>query len=122
MCVLPVPLLPSSRMFSLRSRYSASRQFEDQGLVQRGDGEEVEAVEALHHRELRLTDAALGGAAVAIEQFQLGQPQQICGKVGLFLRTGACQLVVLAQHGGQPQSLQMMFEQNLRRIGSWLRS
>ena len=75
MCDLPVPLLPSSRMFSLRFRYFASCQFEDQRLVQHGDGEEVEAVEALHHRELRLTDTALRSAAVAIEQFQLGEPQ-----------------------------------------------
>ena len=45
----------------------ASRQFQDQGLVERGDGEEVEAVQALHHREPGLADAALGRAAVAVE-------------------------------------------------------
>ena len=118
MCVLPVPLLPSSRMFSLRSRYSRACQFEDQRLVQRGDGEEVEAVEALYDWELRLTDTALRSAAVAIEQLQFGEPQQIVREVGLLNCAGAGQLVVLAQHGGQPQSLQMMFEQNLRGVGS----
>jgi hypothetical protein len=42
-------------------------QFQHHGLVQRRDGEEVEAVEALDHWELRLPDAALGRAAVAVE-------------------------------------------------------
>ena len=84
MCVLPVPLLPSSRMFSLRVQILASGQFENQRLVQRRDGEEVEAVEALDDRELRLPDAALGGAAVAIEQLQFSQAQQIVREVGLF--------------------------------------
>src|SRR5208282_2620510 len=78
-----------------------ARQFEDQGLVECGDGEEVETVEALYDGELRLSDAALGGAAITIEQLQFGQPQQILREGGLFLGAGASQLVVLAQHGGQ---------------------
>ena len=54
-------------MFSLRREELAAGQFENQCLVQRRDGEEVEAVEALYNRELRLPDAALSGAAVAVQ-------------------------------------------------------
>ena len=74
MCVLPVPLLPSSRMFFARQILAAG-QFQHQRFVQRRDSEEVEAVEALYHGELGLPDAALGGAAVAIQQLQFGQSQ-----------------------------------------------
>ena len=44
-----------------------ARQFENQRLVQRRDGEEVEAFEALYDWELRLPDTALRSAAVAIQ-------------------------------------------------------
>ena len=84
MCVLPVPLLPSSRIFSLRARNSRARQLQHQRLVQRGDGEEVEAVQALDYREPGLPDAPLGGAAVAVEQFQFGESQQVSAESRVF--------------------------------------
>src|ERR1035437_610016 len=52
-------------------------QFQHHGLVQRRDGEEVEAVEALDHWELRLAHAALGSPALAVQQLQFAHAQQI---------------------------------------------
>ena len=54
----------------------AARQLQHLRLVQRGDGLEVEAVEALGDRELRRLDAPLDHAPFAIDQFQLHQPGQ----------------------------------------------
>jgi len=45
----------------------APGQLQYQCFVQRRDSQEVEAIEAFDHRKLRLPDAALGGAAVAVE-------------------------------------------------------
>ena len=83
MCVLPVPLFPKSKRFSLRGQELASGQLQDQGLVQRGNRQELETVQALDHRELRLADAAFDGAAIAVQQFQLGQAQQITRIINL---------------------------------------
>lgn len=63
-------------------------------------------------------DAALDGAAIAVEQFQLGQTQQITRIINLLGGALPGHLVVLTEDGGQPQGLEMMFEQNLRYIGS----
>ena len=91
-------------------------QFQHHGLVQRRDGEEVEAVEALDHWELRLPDAALGGAAVAVQQLQFCHAQQVAWIVDVLDGTLPRHPVVLAQEGGQAQRLQMMFEQELRGL------
>ena len=60
-------------------------------------GCEVEAVEALHGRELGRFDAALDHAALAIDQLQLGEPQQITRIVDAFGGALARHLVILAQ-------------------------
>src|SRR5271170_6760770 len=77
-----------------------SCQFQYQSLVQRRYGQEVEAVHGLDDRELRLPDAAFGGAALAVQQLQFGHAQQIALIVQLLDRTLPRHLVVLAQDGG----------------------
>ncbi len=94
----------------------ASRQFQYQGLVQRRDGEEVEAVHGLDDRELRLPDAPFGGAALAVQQLQFGDAEQVVLIVNLLDRTLPCHLVILAQDGWQPQFLKVMLQQKLRRV------
>src|ERR1035437_6601701 len=54
-------------------------QLQHQGLVERGDGGEVEAVEALDRWELRLLDPALDGPPFPLDHLQLGQTQQVAG-------------------------------------------
>src|SRR4051794_23562444 len=94
----------------------AARQVEDQHLVQRRDGQEVEAIEALHRREMRLTDPALHHPPLALDQLQLGQTQEIAEMIGAFRRALPRQLVVLAQEGRQLERLEVMGEQYLWRV------
>src|ERR1019366_6205229 len=54
-------------------------QLQHQGLVERGDGGEVEAVETLYRRESGFLDRALDGAPFPVDQLQLGQAQQVAG-------------------------------------------
>jgi ParB family chromosome partitioning protein len=46
-----------------------SGQFQHQRLVERGDGKEVETVQALDHRKSCLADAAFRGSAIAVQLF-----------------------------------------------------
>ena len=50
-------------------------QLHDEGLVHRGDGGEVEGVQALDGGEAGGADPALHHALVAVDEFQLRQPQ-----------------------------------------------
>ena len=52
-----------------------------------------------------------------VQQLQLGDAQQIVLIVHLLDGALPCHLVILAQDGGQPQFLQVMVEQQLRRVG-----
>ena len=54
-----------------------SRQLHHQRLVQVRERREVEAVEALHGRELGRLDAAVDHAPLALDDLGLDQPQQI---------------------------------------------
>ena len=59
---------------------------------------------------------ALDGPPFPLDHLQLGQTQQVAGMVDAFGGALTGQLVVLAQEGRQPQRLQVMGEQDLRRI------
>jgi hypothetical protein len=61
---------------------------------------EVEAVEALHGRELRGFDPPLNHAPFAVDDFQLNQPQQEADMIDALGRTLACNLVVFAHLRG----------------------
>ena len=87
-------------------------------MFKRRERREVEAVEALHGRELGRLDAALDHAPLALDQLQLGQPQQVAGMVDAFGGALAGDLVVLAQERRQLQRLEVMGEQNLRACRS----
>jgi len=63
-------------------------QLQHQCLVERGDRGEVETVEAFHCREPCLLDAALDHPAFPLNQFELGQAQQIAGMIAPL--GGAC--------------------------------
>ena len=60
------------------------------------DSEEVEAVHGLDDRELRLPDAAFGSPALAIQQLQFSDAQQVTLIVQLFDCALPRHLVVLA--------------------------
>ena len=94
-----------------------ARQFQDQHLVERWDGLEVEAVEAFDGGEPGLPDPPLDHAAFAVDQLQFGQADQIAHMIGALGSTLAGQLVVFAQKGRQLQGLEVMGQQHLRRIG-----
>jgi hypothetical protein len=59
----------------------ATGKFQDQHLVQAGDGGEVEVVKALDRREAGRTNAPLDRAAFPVDQFQFHQAQQIAGMI-----------------------------------------
>ena len=94
-----------------------ARQLHHQRLVQGRQRREVEAVEALHGRELGRLDAALDHAPLAIDQLQLGQPQQIARIVDALGGALACDLVVLAQERRQLERLEVVRQENLRCVG-----
>src|ERR1700704_4791225 len=51
-------------------------ELQHEGLVERRNGGELEAVQALHGREPRLLDPTLHHAPLAVDQLQFGQAQQ----------------------------------------------
>ena len=86
----------------------AARQRQHLRLVQRGDGLEVEAVEALGDRELRRLDAPLDHAPFAIDQFQLHQPGQELNMIQALGRALARHFLVFPQEGRQLQGLEVV--------------
>ena len=95
----------------------AAGQLQDQRLVERGDDLEVEAVEALDHGEARRLDAPLDHAALAVDQLELGESQQVADVIDAFRGALPGDLVVLAQEGRQLQRLEVVGEQHLRCVG-----
>jgi len=91
-------------------------EIQHQGLVERGQRLVVEAVEAFDRREPGRLDTALDHAPLPVDQFQFRQALQIPGVVDTLCGALACQLVVLSQEGRQPERLQMMGKQDLRRL------
>src|SRR6476660_8726683 len=55
----------------------AAGELENQRLVERRDGGEVETVEAFHCREACLFDAALDHPPFPLDQFEFGQPKSL---------------------------------------------
>ncbi len=114
--VLPVPLLPERDHVLPPLDVLAAGELQHQHLVQRRDRGEVEAVQALHRREAGLADAPLDHPPLAIQQLELGEAQQVGGVVDALGRALPGQLVVLAQEGRQLQRLEVMRQQDLRRV------
>ena len=56
-------------------------QFHDQLFVHRGDGQEVEGVQAFDRGETGGPDPALHHALVSVNEFQFGETQQVVGMV-----------------------------------------
>ena len=81
---VPVPLLPSHDEVLAALDVLAAGQLQDQRLVERGDDLEVEAVEALDHGEARRLDAPLDHAALAVDQLELGESQQVADVIDAF--------------------------------------
>ena len=95
----------------------AAGEFHRQGLVQRRNDFEVEAVQALGGRELRGLDPAVDHPSFALDQLQFAEPQQILHMIFVLGRALPGQLVVFAVEGRQAQLLEMMLQQDLWRIG-----
>ena len=89
----------------------AAGQFHHQGLVHRGDGQEVEGVQALDRRETGRPDPTLHHALVALDEFQLSQAEQVFGVVHILGGALGRHLPVLPQEAGQLQFLQVVFQQ-----------
>ena len=59
----------------------ATGQLHDQLFVQRGDGQEVEGVQALYGWEAGRPDSTFHHAVMAVYEFKLRQPEQVVGMV-----------------------------------------
>src|ERR1700719_650391 len=92
-------------------------ELQHEGLVERGNGREVEAVQTLPGWEPRLLDPSLHHAPFAVDQLQFGQAQQIAGMIEALGGALPSELVVLAQERRQLERLRVMSEQKLGRIG-----
>ena len=89
-------------------------QFEDQRLVERWHGGEVEALQAFDGGEPCGPDPSFHHAALTGDEFEFRQTQQVARMVEPFLSSLTCSLLVLAQEGRQLQLLQVMYQQRLR--------
>ena len=89
----------------------APGQSHDQGLVHRGDGQEVEGVQALRGWEVCRADAAMDHALVAVDEFQFGETQQVVGVISAFGGALGGQLAVLPQEGRQLQFLEVVVQE-----------
>ena len=78
----------------------APGQLHYQRFVHRGDGQEVEGVQALGGGEACRADAALHHALVAVDEFQFGEAEQVVKVIRAFLGAVGGQLAVLPQEGG----------------------
>ena len=93
----------------------ATRQFQNQRLVQRRLGGEVERIEALGLWKARQPNAPLYVAALAIDALQFAQAQEIARVIGSVLRRFHGDLLILARECGKLQGLQMIAQQHLGR-------
>ena len=91
-------------------RGGSLRQLHHQGLVHRRDCREVEGVQALHGRESGRPDPPPHHALVAVDEFQLGQPEQVLGMVHTFGGALGRHLPVFPEEAGQLQFLQVMLQ------------
>jgi hypothetical protein len=117
MCVLPVPLLPTAITFFATGRVLGTGEFQDEGLVERRNRREVEAVEAFDGREPRFLDPTLHHAAFSIDQLQFDEAQEKADMVETFGSALPSKLLILAQERRQLERLQVMTEKKLGRIG-----
>ena len=95
----------------------AAGQLHHQRLVHRGDGGEVEGVQALDGREAGGADPALHHALVALDELQFGQPEQALRVVHILGGALGGHLPVLPQEAGQLQFLQVVFQEQGGAIG-----
>ena len=91
-------------------------QLHQQCLVQRRDGREVEGIHALHRGEAGGADPPFHHTLVAVDEFQLGQPEQVLGMIHTFGGALRCHLAVVPEEAGQLQLLQVVFQQQRRPV------
>ena len=77
-------------------------ELQNESLVERRNGGEVEAIQALHGREPRLLDPPLDHPLFAVDQLQFGQAQQKTDVIEALGGALPSELVVLAQERRQP--------------------
>ena len=94
----------------------AAGQFHHQGLVQRRDGREVEGVQAFNGGESGRPDPPLHHALVAVDELKLGEAQQVLGMVHILGGAQGSHLPVFPEKGGQPEFLQVVFQQQRRPV------
>ncbi len=85
-------------------------QFHHQGLVQRRDCREVEGVQALRGGESGGPNPPLHHALVAVDEFKLGEPEQVLGMVHTLGGALGSHLTVFPEKAGQLQLLQVVFQ------------
>ena len=91
-------------------------ELEDLDLVHRGDGLELEAVQALGSGELRRLDAPLNETPFAVNEFEFDQPRQELDVVQALVRRLARHLLVLAKGCRELEGLEPMLEQDPGRL------
>src|SRR5262249_8173826 len=72
-------------------------ELQNEGLVERRNGSEVEAVQALHGPKPRLLDPTLHPAPFAVDQLQVGQAQEKADRIAALGGALPRALAVLAQ-------------------------
>ncbi len=94
----------------------AAGKFQHQHLVEAGDRREVEGVEAFDRREPRRLDPPFDHAPFPVDQLELDEAKQIAGMIDAVAGAFPSHLVVFPEHRRQLQLLEVVSEQNLRRV------
>ena len=110
MWVLPVPLLPTAMIFSRRWMYShrassITRDLFTEGMAVKS---KVSRLLTAGNRAARIPPPH--HALVAVDEFQLGQPQQVLGMVHTFGGALGRHLPVFPEEAGRLQLLQVVFQ------------
>jgi hypothetical protein len=106
---LPVPLLPRAITLSRATIYSQG-QFENERLVERWNGSEVEGIETLHRRKAGGADAALDHAPFAIDAFELGETKEEADMIEPLTSGFGGDFFIFAEEGRQFELPQMIRE------------
>src|SRR5436190_2077514 len=83
-----------------RNHIFAAREFENERLVERGYGGEIECIEALHRRKMRRPDAPFDHSSFPIDELEFGEPQKIAKMIEPFPRRFHGDLIVFTQEVG----------------------
>ena len=107
---MPVPLLPTAMTFSRRWMYSQRASSINKALFTEGMARKSKVSRLFTDGKRAARDPPFHHTLVAVNEFQLGQAQQVLRMVHILGGALGGHLAVLPEEAGQLQFLQMVFQ------------